>query len=237
MNFSLLTMLADSTEIATLISIITLALLIVLFVVLCTRKTAARSDNTRALVYAAVCVSASFVLSFIKLFKLPFDGSITLASFVPIVFYAYVFGFRRGLLAGIVYGLLQFIQSPYFLTPVQFLLDYVFAFASIALTGTFKRFLKEKPAVILGLLLVGFVRLIMHTGAGIIFFNAGFIYEGIPASNAFVYSLVYNLIYVGPDIAIAIAVMCILLFTGNFTRLKAFMQRSAADKTAVGSDI
>lgn len=227
---SLLFFLADpdkQTEIATIISIITVAVLVVLLVILCTRKNATKSNNTRALVYAAICISASFVLSFIKLFRLPFDGSITLASLVPIVIYSYVFGFRRGLLAGIIYGLLQFIQGPMFLTPIQFILDYILAFASISLAGVFKKVLKENLAVILGLLLVGFVRLTMHTLAGIIFFNAGWVYPELPSSNAFVYSLVYNIIYILPDIAIAIAAMCALLFTGSFKRLKTFMENSA----------
>jgi len=233
MNY-LLFFLAEPAVIARIISIATVTVLVILFAILCTRKSAVNSNGTRALVYAAICISASFVLSFIKLYRLPYDGSVTLASFVPIVIYSYVFGFRRGLLAGIIYGLLQFIQGPFFLTPVQFLLDYILAFASISLAGTFKRRLKEKLAVILGLLLAGFACLAMHTFAGIIFFNSGLIYEGLPANNAFIYSLVYNIIYVGPDIAISVIAMCALLFTGSFTRLKVFMERNTVNNSEQG---
>ncbi len=182
--------------------------------------------ETRALAYAAVCIAASFVLSFIK-FEMPFGGSITLASFVPIIIYSYVFGFRRGLLAGVVYGLLQFIQSPFFVNAIQFFLDYIFAFSAIALAPVFKKVLNEKPAVILGMLAVALFRLAMHTCAGIIFFNEGLVYENLPQNNAFVYSLVYNAIYVAPDIAISIAAMCALLFTGSFKRIKVLIESNA----------
>lgn len=223
---SFLFLAATPTDIVTYISIATVAALFVVLVVLCTVRRTGKTSETRALAYAAVCVAASFVLSFIK-FEMPFGGSITLASFVPIFIYSYVFGLRRGLLAGLVYGLLQFIQSPFFVNIFQFFLDYILAFMSIALAGVFKKLLKEKLSVILGLLLVGAVRLTMHILAGIIFFNNGMIYENLPASNAFVYSLVYNSIYVAPDILISAIVMCILLFTGAFKRLKVFLQNSA----------
>lgn len=39
-------------------------------------------------------------------------GSITLASMLPLMVYSYMFGARKGVFAGLIYGVLQFIQNP-----------------------------------------------------------------------------------------------------------------------------
>ncbi len=44
----------------------------------------APKNRTRALVYGALCVALSFMLSYIKLFSLPMGGSLTLCSMLPI---------------------------------------------------------------------------------------------------------------------------------------------------------
>ena len=71
------------------------AALIVLLV--CLRKRSAEEApgkrvDTRALVYGALCISLSFVLSYIKLFSMPMGGSLTLCSMLPIAMYAWAFG-------------------------------------------------------------------------------------------------------------------------------------------------
>jgi thiamine transporter len=177
-----------------------------------------KTRDTRSLVFAAVCIAASFALSFIKV-GMPYGGSVTLASLVPILVYSYFFGPVKGLLAGLVYSLLQFLQEPYILTPLQVILDYPLAFCAIALMGIFKRVLTEKPAVICGVAAVFLVRLTMHLFAGMLFFEAGWVADGLPADSAFIYSLLYNLSYLAPDIAIVFAAMLALLYTGSFRRL------------------
>ena len=91
--------------------------------------------DSRSITYAAICIAASFALSYIKFFSLPQGGSITFASMLPLMLYAYMFGLRRGVIAGMVYGMLQFVQSPQFYEPMQALLDYPIAFAGIGLAG------------------------------------------------------------------------------------------------------
>lgn len=216
-----------SEEVIDLVKIITIcaiaALILIMFILHRTKSTM----DTRATVFAAISIALSFVLSFIK-FPLPFlrfGGSVTLASFVPIIIYSYFYGPVRGLLAGIVYGLLQFIQDSWFLTPVQFILDYVLAFASIALAGVYKKILPEKAAVLVGAASVGLARLIMHILAGIIFFNAGFVYEGLPTSSALLYSTLYNVTYVVPDILISIGVIAFMLYGNYFKSIGDIMKK------------
>ena len=56
----------------------------------------------------------------------------------------FFFGPAIGIAAGVAYGILQFIIDPYVLTPVQAILDYVFAFGAFGLSGFFAG-PKKKP--------------------------------------------------------------------------------------------
>ena len=61
----------------------------------------------RALTEGAILIAAAQVLSYLKLWRMPWGGSITLAM-VPIILYAVRWGLGPGLLAGFVYGVMQF---------------------------------------------------------------------------------------------------------------------------------
>ncbi len=212
----------ETYKLVGLIAIIALAVLAVIMLVLCL---AYKKMDTKAVVYAAVCLAGSFVLSFLKITPVTYGGSITLASFVPILIYAYVYGPVRGLLIGLIYGVLQFIQDPYMLTPVTFLLDYLLAFVGIFLIGVTRiLFKKENVAVFTGTAAAYLWRFIMHFISGLIYFRMGAVWADIPASSAGVYSLLYNLVYLLPDMIITMVVMVILVATKNFPRLVRLMR-------------
>ena len=83
------------------------AALIVLLVCLRKRGAAeapAKKIDVRALVYGALCISLSFVLSYIKLFSMPMGGSLTLCSMLPIAMYAWAFGPAYGFTAAFAYS-------------------------------------------------------------------------------------------------------------------------------------
>lgn len=187
-----------------------------------------KSYNSKAVVYAAVSIAMSFVLSFIKVYELPYGGAITIASFVPLIIYAYAFGFTRGLVAGLIYGLLQFIQGPYFINVFQFIFDYLLAFMSISVAGIFGKLVKNrKLSLTIGTLTVGLVRLINHVLAGIIFYSEvgsraeilPKIISDIDAIPAFVYSLTYNSLYIIPDILVCVVVIFLLVRNTAFNSL------------------
>ena len=69
-------------------------------------------NNAKYVTYAGVCIATSYALSFVKFLQMPQGGSITLASMLPLMLFAYKFGTKKGVLAGFVYGLLQLIQNP-----------------------------------------------------------------------------------------------------------------------------
>ena len=146
--------------------------------------------------------------------KMPQGGSITVASLLPLMIYSYMFGMKKGVFAGCVYGLLQAVQDPYIIHPAQFVLDYPAAFACIGLAGMFANSAKlEKLPQIkfaLGAVVAGLSRLVMHFLSGVFAFG-----EFAPAGqNVAVYSILYQMGYVLPDIAIVI-VIGVLVFTSK----------------------
>lgn len=152
--------------------------------------------NVKALVYGGLLISVSFILSYVKFYHWPQGGSITLASMLPMFAYAYIFGPRAGIAAGAAYGLLQLIQDPYILHPVQVLLDYFIAFAALGLAG----FVPGNFG--LAILLGGFGRFFSSFLSGVIFFGS-YAPEGM---SPIVYSLAVNGSVIGTDTLLCFAV-------------------------------
>ena len=207
----------DLTDVITLVATILVALLIVAVCILMAKSKLKTTD----IVYAGVSLASSFVLSFIKIAPVQYGGSITFASFVPLLIYTFYFGFSRGLVCGLIYGVLQFLQDPYILTPVTFILDYLLAFASIAVMGFFAKNYKNKTsALVLGATCVYLCRFLMHFASGIVYFNMDAVWASIPASNAVVYSLLYQVVYLVPDAIICIIAILILSRGGVIDKIK-----------------
>lgn len=220
---------ADATEVINILTIVVLALLIVICLVVCVTNKK-NPQTTKSIVYGGACVAASFVLSFIKI-SMNYGGSITLASMLPLFIYCYVFGVGKGLVVGVVYGLLQFIQGPYFLTVPQFLLDYILPFAGICLAGVFKKIMPEKGAIFCGAILFSILRLAFHIGSGIIWFGMDSVVDTLPlfgsteAMGAFVYSFLYNAIYMVPETIILLAVLWYLVASKQFFTLEKMLTK------------
>lgn len=186
--------------------------------------------DAKRIAFAGVCVAMSFVLALIKFKPVQYGGSITLASFVPVLVYAYVYGPTSGFMVGLIHGLLNFIESPYILTPATFILDYLLAFASIGIMGFFGKLpRKEKSAlpVVLGSVAVFTARFVFHLVAGAIFFMQDAVWVSLPnwaMGNAFVYSLIYQCVYVPADCLIATLVLFALAKTGVLDKLAKIMR-------------
>ncbi len=174
--------------------------------------------NSKTIAFAGICLSLSFALSFIK-FEAAWiqGGSITLFSFLPICLFSYVHGMKKGLLVGIIYGLLQAVQDPFIVHPAQFLLDYPVAFSMITMSGllTDLGILKNMPRVKFGIGagITGLFRYVCHVISGVFAFGAYAL--DAEATNFLTYSAVYNT-YVFIDIALVIVVGVILLSSKGF---------------------
>lgn len=174
--------------------------------------------DTKSIAYAAVCIAMSFALSYLRIVKMPQGGSITIASLLPLMIYAFMFGTKKGVFAGAIYGILQAFQDPYIIHPAQFLLDYPIAFSCIGLAGIFAKTekLEKLPQIqfALGAIVAGLCRFVMHFFSGMFAFGM-WAPEGQPV---WLYSLSYQAGYVLPDIAIAIVVGVIVFSSPSFVK-------------------
>lgn len=175
--------------------------------------------DSRTIAFGAVCIAMSFALSYVRLFKLPQGGSVTLVSLLPLLIFSYIFGIKKGVLIGAIYGVLQAIQDPFIIHPAQFLLDYPIAFSTVGLGGVFSeiKVFKKCPQIslLLGGILVGAFRFMAHFLSGVFAFGAYANEAG--QSNLGLYSLGYNS-FVFVDIAITIAVGIVLFSSKAFVK-------------------
>lgn len=173
--------------------------------------------DSHSVAFGAICIAMSFALSYIKIFDMPQGGSVTLASLFPVMLFAYIYGIKRGMLIGVIYGVLQAIQDPWIVHPMQFLLDYPIAFSAVGLAGAFSQInkLKKLPQVsfILGGICTGLFRYLAHFLSGAFAFGAYGVDAGF--NNVYLYSLGYNS-FVMVDIVIVLVIGCILFSSKAF---------------------
>ena len=169
---SLLAVSEQTTDLVKWISIVGVVVLLLAIALIGFLKNGKRLD-TKRIAFAGICVSMSFTLAVIKISPVQYGGSITLASFVPILLYAYVYGLADGLLVGLIHGLLNFIEDPYILTPATFLFDYLLAFMSVGVMGLFRNMQRKEKGclpLVLGAICVFSLRFTSHLLSGMIFF-------------------------------------------------------------------
>ena len=158
--------------------------------------------TTRMIALGAICIALSTVLSMIRLYKLPQGGSITPASMLPLILFAYAYGAGPGLTVGAIHGILQCLLDPQFYSLPQFLLDYPIAFGVIGLAGLFNKMLNDRVGLSVGTVVACVARFIAAVASGVIFF-AKYAPEGM---SPMVYSLGYNGSYMLPECIITVIV-------------------------------
>ena len=173
------------------VTIITGILLFIIALYAASKHSAKHKMTTHQLVFCAIAMALAFVTSFIKLYELPWGGSVTLCSMLFIVLIGNWYGVGTGVLVGLTYGILQFLQGPYVLSFFQVGCDYVFAFAALGLSGLFAN---KKNGLLKGYILAVFVRGLFHTLGGYLYWMA-YMPDAFPKSLASVYPIVYNYSY------------------------------------------
>ncbi len=143
--------------------------------------------KTKPLVVTSLMVALSFVLNLIPLIKMPQGGTASLCSTLFLMLPAFIYGRKYGILACVSAGMISFIMDPWFLSPIQFLLDYIFAKCAWSF-GAFIFSNKSKFALhkyyIIGLIFSIFFGIL----SGVVFF-ADYAPEGV---SPLVYSATYN---------------------------------------------
>ena len=144
--------------------------------------------TTKQLIFCAVCMALAFVTSYIKLFEMPWGGSVTLCSMLFIVMVANWYGVKTGILVGLAYGILQFIQEPYVLSLFQVCCDYVLAFAALGVAGFFS---KSPKGLVKGYIAAVLARGAFHALGGYLYWMS-YMPDNFPQSLKAVYPIVYN---------------------------------------------
>ena len=179
-----------------------------------------KNEKVLTLVEGAVMVALATVLSFIKIINLPWGGSITLLSMLPIVIFSLKRGICHGLVASFVYSLIQFGQGcaegifGWGLTPVALVacifIDYIFAFTVLGIAGIFRK--HGTPGMIGGSVLAMTLRLVCHYTSGVLIFGSfGELWNGLTINEPWLYSLLYNGAYMLPEIVFTTVGVVILL--------------------------
>ena len=92
---------------------VTVAVLLVVGVAvyLITRKKGSKKSfwTAKTMAVGAMCMALSSVLSLIKLWSMPMGGSVTPASMLPLLLFAYCYGVGPGMVLGALYGVMQFL--------------------------------------------------------------------------------------------------------------------------------
>ena len=169
---------------------------------------ATQHRSVRALCEGAIMVALAQILAYLKLYELPQGGSITLAM-VPIFFFAVRWGWKKGLGCAFVFGLLQLLLDGGFAIGWQSIVgDYLVAFTVLGLAGLVAR---RKSGVFTGTLIAGFSRFLVHyvVGATVWAEYMPETFFGMTMHSPWFYSLLYNLAYMLPNIAITLLVFAV----------------------------
>ena len=149
--------------------------------------------SAKQLTFSAMAIALAMVTSMLKIWPMPMGGSVTLFSMLFIVLIGNWYGLGVGLTTGLAYGILQLVIDPYIISIPQMLLDYIFAFGALGLSGLFS---KSKYGLIKGYIVAILGRFVFSTLSGYIFFPT-FMPEYF--NNAMVYSVCYNGAYIGAE--------------------------------------
>lgn len=180
------------TATSSLIAIAAVAVVMIVLLILSAKRV---KWNASMIAKAAVCIALSYLLSNIRLFRMPMGGSVTLVSLLPLILYSMAFGPKEGVLVGCAAGLLQLLVDPYVIHPIQLLVDYPMSYAAIALCCLanvlpLPKILRLPVGVVLGYL----GKYAMAVLSGVVFFAE---YAG--DQGALIYSLAYNIQYIWPE--------------------------------------
>ena len=153
--------------------------------------------ETSVLINSALLLALAVVLEQLRIFHMPQGGSVTAGAMVPLLLIACRFGVGTGVLAGFAYGMINMLQNPFVLHPVQVLFDYPLPFMAMGLAGI------SRQHIYWGTGLAFLARFVCHFISGVVFFGS-YAPEGM---SPVWYSLVFNITYLVPEMLI-----CCLIF-------------------------
>ena len=151
-----------------------------------------KKKKLRALVTSSVLIALgtaiSLVCEWIPGLNLPFGGTITICSLLPLVLISWMYGISWGLVSGFIYSLFQMLVGyttvAGLLTPdsdsymgigkalLILLLDYILAFTVVGLGGMFRNWKSKTASLVCGALVSVTLCSVFHLLSGAIFYGA-----------------------------------------------------------------
>lgn len=186
------------------------------------------NTKTKTLAECAILIALSTVLSFVKIWHMPWGGSITLLSMLPVAVISVKHGLKKGLFCSFVYSVIQLFLGITLdgllgwglsagMLFACICLDYIIAFTVIGFSGAFAK--EGMTGIISGICVSVILRFISHYLSGVyIFASVGKLWEGFETQNPYLYSLGYNAAYMLPEL--------ILTLVGAFIAVKAMKSRN-----------
>lgn len=149
---------------------------------------------------AAVLTALSVLLQQFRLLHMPQGGSVTVGSMVPLLLISYRFGPGVGMLAGFICGMLNLVQDPYILHPVQVLFDYPLPFMAMGLAGLSAGHIYRGAAAAFA------ARFLCHFISGIVFFSS----YAPSGTSPILYALTFNASYLIPEFLVCCLILKLL---------------------------
>ncbi len=178
------------------------------------RQRSNKKADTKQLVFSSMAIAIAMITSMIRLWRMPMGGSVTLFSMFFICLVGYLYGLGAGITAGVSYGLLQLIVDPYIISVPQMLIDYIFAFGALGLSGVFYN---SKYGMIKGYILGFLCRYFFSFLSGLIFFGS---YASEYNMSVPVYSILYNGAYLGAEATLTSIVLALPAVSKSMSRIK-----------------
>lgn len=162
------------------------------------------------IIEGAVMAALAVALSFVEIPIGALGGSINI-TMLPIVIFAFRRGVGPGMLMGLVFGTLKYLMGGVAYAFWSVLLDYPLAYMMVGLAGLFPT-KNSAPAwgvkSLVGAL--GRYAVSVVSGATIYAIAAPSEIWGMTIASPLIYSLLYNLSYLGPS-AVIVCALCLLL--------------------------
>lgn len=208
------------------------------------------NKKTQKIALSGIMIALATILSFITIYRLPYGGSITLLSMLPILLFGYIYGIAWGVMTGIIYGVIQalfgaatssaFAGLDIISVFLVFGLDYFGAFGVLGFAGIFKKKIKNISVSFgLGTFISSFLRYIIHVISGYIVygsyaewffgqtevsFGQAILNEYSGKALALIYSLIYNATYMVPEIILSVIAG---IFLVNIPQIKKFCKNDS----------
>jgi len=172
--------------------------------------------TAKQLAFCAMAMALAFVTSYIKIFRMPWGGSVTLCSMLFIVLAAYWYGVKTGVFVGLAYGILQFIQEPYVLSFFQVCCDYILAFAALGAAGIFA---KRSGGLVKGYIAAVLARGAFHALGGYLYWM-DYMPDNFPQSLKSIYPIAYNYSFLLAEAVVTVIIISIPAVSGALNQVK-----------------